>query len=52
MTERPGPSVDDATRRRAVVAATMGNFVEWYDFTIYGYFATVIAELFFTSEDP
>ena len=52
MTERPGPSVDDATRRRAVVAATTGNFVEWYDFTIYGYFATVIAELFFTSEDP
>jgi hypothetical protein len=52
MTERPGPSVDDATRRRAVVAATTGNFVEWYDFTIYGYFATVIAALFFTSEDP
>ena len=35
--------VDAATRRKAVVAATIGNFVEWYDFIIYGYFATVIA---------
>lgn len=52
MTERSGIVVDDATRRKAVVAATVGNFVEWYDFTIYGYFATVIAALFFTAEDP
>jgi MFS transporter, MHS family, proline/betaine transporter len=52
VTERPGHVVDDATRRKAVVAATVGNFVEWYDFTIYGYFATVIAALFFTAEDP
>ncbi len=35
--------VEAATRRKAVVAATIGNFVEWYDFIIYGYFATVIA---------
>ena len=28
------------------------NFVEWYDFIIYGYFATVIAAQFFPSEDP
>ncbi len=44
--------VDAATRRKAVVAATIGNFVEWYDFIIYGYFATVIAAQFFPSEDP
>ena len=25
--------------------------VEWYDFTIYGYLAVVIAPLFFPSED-
>lgn len=36
-----------ATRRRAVVAATIGNFVEWYDFSVYAFFATVIGTLFF-----
>ena len=29
----------------------IGNFIEWYDFTIYGYLAVVIAPLFFPSED-
>lgn len=38
-------------RRKAVVAAVIGNFIEWYDFTIYGYLAVVIAPLFFPSED-
>ncbi|MEV7558517.1 MFS transporter [Streptomyces sp. NPDC089795] len=37
---------DDA--RRALVAGSVGNFVEWYEFGIYGYFATVIAARFFT----
>ena len=44
--------VEAATRRKAVVAATIGNFVEWYDFIIYGYLATVIAAQFFPSQDP
>ncbi len=26
--------------------------MEWYDFAVYGYFATVIGRLFFPSEDP
>jgi MFS transporter, MHS family, proline/betaine transporter len=47
-----GIPVDAATRRKAVVAATIGNFVGWYDFIIYGYFATVIAAQFFPYEDP
>ncbi|MEW6637063.1 MAG: MFS transporter, partial [Actinomycetota bacterium] len=38
-------------RKKAVVAAVIGNFVEWYDFTIYGYLAVVIAPLFFPTED-
>ncbi|WP_234358583.1 MFS transporter [Streptomyces sp. NRRL B-24085] len=28
----------------------MGNFIEWYEFGVYGYFATVIAARFFTPE--
>ena len=38
--------VDAATRRKAVVAPSIGNFVEWYDFIIYGHFANVIAAQF------
>ncbi|MEW2317755.1 MFS transporter [Streptomyces bauhiniae] len=33
---------------RALVAGSVGNFIEWYEFGVYGYFATVIAERFFT----
>jgi len=32
---------------RAVVAATVGCMLEWYDFAVYGYFAVVIAKVFF-----
>ncbi|WP_066015317.1 MFS transporter [Endozoicomonas atrinae] len=33
-----------------VVIIAGGNFIELYDFTLYGFFAPVIAELFFPSE--
>ena len=32
---------------RVIVAASMGNALEWYDFLIYGYFAVTIAKVFF-----
>jgi MFS family permease len=35
--------------RRAVTAAVVGNVLEWYDFAIYAYMATVIAKKFFPS---
>lgn len=35
--------------RRAVTAAVVGNVLEWYDFAIYAYMATVIARKFFPS---
>jgi MHS family proline/betaine transporter-like MFS transporter len=38
-------------RRRAVLAATIGNTLEWYDFLIYGFLAMTIAKLFFPAED-
>lgn len=34
-------------RRRALVAACVGNAVEWYDFAIYAAFATILVPLFF-----
>lgn len=30
-----------------IVAATVGNVLEWFDFLVYGYFAVTIAEVFF-----
>jgi hypothetical protein len=33
--------------RRALLAGSVGNLVEWYDFALYGAFATVIAATFF-----
>jgi MHS family proline/betaine transporter-like MFS transporter len=38
-------------RKKAVIAAVIGNFVEWYDSAIYGYLAVVISTLFFPAED-
>lgn len=38
--------------KRALVAACIGNFIEYFDFVIYGYFAPVIALLFFPADDP
>ncbi|WP_459615796.1 MFS transporter [Bordetella sp. 2513F-2] len=41
-----------AQHKRALVAACIGNFIEYFDFVIYGYFAPVIAQLFFPADDP
>ena len=35
-----------------VVAASIGNALEWYDFIVYGFFAITMAKLFFPSGDP
>jgi MHS family proline/betaine transporter-like MFS transporter len=43
---------DRAGSRRAVVAATFGNVLEWYDFSVYAFFAVTIGQLFFPSDDP
>ncbi|MDN3297564.1 MFS transporter [Streptomyces ficellus] len=43
---RPAP----LRSRRALVAGSVGNFIEWYEFGVYGYFATVIAANFFTPQ--
>ena len=36
---------------RAVVAATVGNMLEWYDFTIYAAFALPISKAFFPADN-
>lgn len=37
--------------RRAAVAASVGNLLEWYDFAVYGFLANIIAARFFASGD-
>ncbi|SMG57983.1 MFS transporter [Paraburkholderia susongensis] len=38
--------------RGAVAAAVIGNWLEFFDFTVYGFFAVIIGRLFFPSADP
>jgi MFS transporter, MHS family, proline/betaine transporter len=35
-----------------IVAATIGNVLEWFDFLVYGFFAVYMAEVFFPTSDP
>ncbi len=37
--------------KRSLIAGFSGNIMEWYDFTVYGFFATIIGEQFFPKED-
>jgi MHS family proline/betaine transporter-like MFS transporter len=39
-------------KTRAIVATSIGNMLEWYDFTIYALLARYIAANFFPSDDP
>ena len=38
--------------KRLIVAATIGNVFEWFDFVVYGFFAVTLAEVFFPAADP
>lgn len=40
-------SVDPATLRKVIAASAIGNFVEWFDFAVYGFLAVTLASLFF-----
>ena len=44
------PVISAGQSRRALVAGSVGNFIEWYEFGVYGYLATLIAGNFFTLE--
>ncbi len=41
------PAIGPGQRRRAIVATVIGNGLEWFDFTVYSFFAVIIAKLFF-----
>jgi len=41
-----------ARRTRIIAAGTIGNVLEWYDFSIYGFLALQIGAAFFPTDDP
>ena len=41
-----------ARTSRIIVAGAIGNVLEWYDFAVYGYFASAIGRTFFPTQDP
>ena len=41
------PRSPAAARRRLVVATTIGNTLEWYDFFVYAFLSVTIARVFF-----
>lgn len=49
MVTKTDDQVSTATLRKVIGAAAIGNFVEWFDFAVYGFLATVIANEFFPS---
>ncbi|MGJ9404664.1 MFS transporter [Arthrobacter sp. KK5.5] len=56
LPSQPAPSaagdVSSATRRKVVAASFIGNFVEWFDYAVYGYLAVTITAVFFPDSDP
>lgn len=40
------------SQRKLVIAGIIGNILEWYDFSVYGYFAVSIGHHFFPSGNP
>jgi MHS family proline/betaine transporter-like MFS transporter len=45
------PAVDKKTLRRVTMAGSVGVFVEFYDYGVYGFLASTIATVFFPSQD-
>src|SRR5580692_7572644 len=45
-------AMPQTTLTKAVVAAVIGNVLEWFDFVIYGFLAVTIAEVFFPTGNP
>jgi MHS family proline/betaine transporter-like MFS transporter len=41
---------DQPTMRRSIQGTAIGNFMEWYDFGVYGYIATTIAQVFYPGD--
>jgi MHS family proline/betaine transporter-like MFS transporter len=43
--------VADPAMRQTIMGTAIGNFMEWYDFGVYGYIATTIAQVFYPGKN-
>lgn len=50
--ESQGYGKEHAAVRKAAKASFVGNFVEWFDYAMYGYLAVTISAVFFPDSDP
>jgi len=48
----PAPHLSLKELRRVVIAAAVGNVIEWYDFYIFGSLASILAVKFFEKSHP
>lgn len=46
------PRPEAAVLRRVIAAASIGTFIEFYEYAVYGYLAATLGILFFPSENP
>ncbi len=44
--------LENVSQKKVILAGTVGNAVEWFDWTIYATFAVFFAKQFFPSTDP
>ena len=51
-TELPHHSSKPEDRTHLILGGIAGKVTEWYDFALYGYFASIIGKQFFPAEDP
>src|SRR5690554_5377419 len=42
----------NVSQKKVILAGTIGNAVEWFDWTIYATFAVFFSKQFFPSDDP
>jgi MHS family proline/betaine transporter-like MFS transporter len=48
---RPPAAVVERNITRLIVATSIGNALEWFDITVYGYFAVYLSKAFFPSDN-
>lgn len=52
MDEREVAAPDTRMIRRAVIGASAGSVVEWFDVAVYGYLTVILGKVFFPSDNP
>ncbi|RQR69842.1 MULTISPECIES: MFS transporter [unclassified Burkholderia] len=51
VTDQPAVRQDNGPLKRLIVASSIGNALEWFDFAAYGFFAVTLSKLFFPAHD-